>query len=232
MFESRLRPLFPYYGSKWRLAPQYPEPRYSTVVEPFAGSACYALNWWWFDVELYDIEPMASLWRYLIKSTESEILSLPLIDIDDSADNIPGVCPEARHLIGLWCHRGIPRPARRSSTWRRSGLYDGHFWSERTRARVARQLKYIEHWRVLGSDYRQARNLESTWFIDPPYEGHKGLRYSGLRLDYGSISIWARARIGQVIACESEGARWLPFIKFRETRGISSSRYTEVIYSR
>lgn len=98
MRESRLRPLFPYYGSKWRLAPRYPEPRHSTIVEPFAGSACYSLNWWWFDVELYDIEPVASLWRFLIGSNERDILSLPLIDIDDSADDIPGICPEAKYL--------------------------------------------------------------------------------------------------------------------------------------
>lgn len=177
---------------------------------------------------------MASLWDYLIKAPEREIERLPLLSPEQPTDDIPGwLCPEARHLIGLWCHRGIPRVSRRSSTWRKSGLYDGHFWSEKTRYRVSSQLKYIRHWRVLGTDYRQCGDGVGTWFIDPPYAGYKGLRYDGARrLDYSHLSQWARGRRGQVLVCESAGADWLPFVPFKETRGVGVKRYTEVLYAR
>jgi site-specific DNA-adenine methylase len=42
---SGLRPFFPYYGSKWRAARAYPPPLHRQIVEPFAGSAGYALRY-------------------------------------------------------------------------------------------------------------------------------------------------------------------------------------------
>ncbi len=38
----RLKPFFPFYGAKYRLAPLYPTPEHDTLIEPFAGSASYA----------------------------------------------------------------------------------------------------------------------------------------------------------------------------------------------
>lgn len=229
----RLRPFFPYYGSKWRLAPLYPAPEHPVIFEPFAGSACYSLEWWMCQVRLCDLGPMAALWAYLIRASATEIRNLPLIAPEQSTDEIPTwIVPEARHLIGLWCHRGIPRVARRSSSWRKSGRYDGHFWSEKTRERVASQLQYIRHWRVVGTDYRQCDGI-GTYFVDPPYSGYKGKRYDGASgLDYVELAIWVRERRGQVLVCESEGADWLPFKPFKETRGVGVKRYTEVLYVR
>jgi hypothetical protein len=40
-----IRPYFVYYGGKWRAAPRYPAPRHDVIVEPFAGSAGYALRY-------------------------------------------------------------------------------------------------------------------------------------------------------------------------------------------
>ena len=37
-----MRPLFPFYGSKWRDAKRYGAPVFGHVVEPFAGSAGYS----------------------------------------------------------------------------------------------------------------------------------------------------------------------------------------------
>ena len=41
---KRLKPMFSYYGAKFRLSPKYPSPIESTIIEPFAGSACYGLT--------------------------------------------------------------------------------------------------------------------------------------------------------------------------------------------
>ena len=35
-------PFFCFYGGKWRAAPHYPRPAFTSVVEPFASAAGYA----------------------------------------------------------------------------------------------------------------------------------------------------------------------------------------------
>jgi len=37
-------PFFGYYGGKFRAAPHYPAPLHKTIIEPFAGSAGYAMR--------------------------------------------------------------------------------------------------------------------------------------------------------------------------------------------
>ena len=34
-----------YYGRKKKLVNRYPSPEYGTIIEPFAGSAAYAMKW-------------------------------------------------------------------------------------------------------------------------------------------------------------------------------------------
>jgi site-specific DNA-adenine methylase len=76
--EAVIRPLFPFYGSKWRDARRYPAPGESIVIEPFAGSAGYSL---WYEphrVWLYDVDPIVvGVWSYLIAATPRELLALP-----------------------------------------------------------------------------------------------------------------------------------------------------------
>lgn len=190
--------------------------------------------YWWHQVVLYDCSFVSGVWNYLIRSPESEINSLPLLGYDQNVDDLPAsLLPEARDLIGLWCHRGIAHVARRSSTWRRSGRYDGHFWSSIARARVSNQLKYIRHWRVGRLDYRQAIPLKATWFVDAPYCGRKGTRYpaSSSGIDYSELAAWCLNRKGQLIVCEADQAEWLPFETIRTVRGVGVSKYAELVYA-
>ena len=65
-----MRPFFTYYGGKYRAAPLYPSPTHANLVEPFAGSAGYALRYYDRQVLLVDADPViAGLWRYLISAT-------------------------------------------------------------------------------------------------------------------------------------------------------------------
>lgn len=48
----RLRPFFSYFGGKWRDTPRLPAPKHPTIIEPFAGSAGYALRHYTRDVVL------------------------------------------------------------------------------------------------------------------------------------------------------------------------------------
>lgn len=56
-------------------------------------------------------------------------------------------------------------------------------------------------------------DCEATWFIDPPYQGTAGRWYFNCELDYNYLSNWVKSRRGQIIACESPDANWLPFRK-------------------
>src|ERR1700743_2828997 len=75
---TALRPFFSYMGSKYQLAKLYPEPRHSTIVEPFAGSAGYSLRYPDRDgvlVERYPI--LCEIWKWLINASPDDIRSLP-----------------------------------------------------------------------------------------------------------------------------------------------------------
>ena len=83
---NRLKPMFPYYGSKHRAAPKYPGPIEDTIVEPFAGSATYSLLYPHKQVWINDLNPrVASVWRYLVSASKDEILSIPLVKTKEEA---------------------------------------------------------------------------------------------------------------------------------------------------
>ena len=80
----RLKPFFTYFGGKYRIAGKYPYPIHMKIIEPFAGSAGYSLRHYsrLRQVELWDVNPqIVGTWDYLIKSPESEILSLFLYQL-------------------------------------------------------------------------------------------------------------------------------------------------------
>ncbi len=205
------RPFFGYFGGKWRDTPRmYPFPKYNRVVEPFAGSAGYAVRHHYLDVVLVEADPVvAAVWRFLIGATRSEILSLPDVRAEASVDDID-CCDEAKWLIGFWLNRGVARPRKRPSKWMREGIRPGSFWGERVRDRIADQLELIRHWTVVEGDYRSVPDGDepATWFIDPPYE--VAGRHGSAGIDYDELGTWCRQRHGQVIVCEHTGASWLP----------------------
>lgn len=212
-----VRPFFSFYGGKWRDAKRYPEPQLDTIVEPFAGSAGYALRYADRRVLLYDVDPViVGVWDYLISVSEQELLGLPDLPEGGTVDDLD-VPEEARWLIGFWLNRGKAQPARSPSSWMRSGVRPGSFWGERVRQRLASQLKAIRHWRVFHGDYTSARNRRATWFIDPTYMV-KGSYYRYTVDDFDALAAWCQQRMGQVIVCEQVGAPWLPFEPLHSAR--------------
>lgn len=225
-----LRPFFSFYGSKWRMAHRYPYPLHETIVEPFAGSAGYAGRYHDRNIILVDADPViAGLWAYLIHVSSSEIRSLPT-----AIDHIDDVhaCVEAKWLIGFWLARGTEYPRRTPSAWMRQGRAEGRwlssFWCDAVRDRIAAQVEHIRHWRVLEGGYVISPRLIATWFIDPPYIA-KGRAYRAKLRDHQGLGLWCRARTGQIIVCEQEGAEWLPFQTLNatspSTRGVSHEVY-------
>lgn len=208
-----LKPFWRYYGGKWRAAPRYPAPRHNHIVEPFAGSAGYAMRYPDLSVTLVEkYAVVAEIWRYLIGSSCTDILSIPCVE---NVDDLPGNTPEgAKHLVGFCLNSATTSPRRTLSTGakrqRASGrTLDG--WSEARRARVASQIDRIHHWTVIEGDYTAAPGIQATWFIDPPYNNTAGAYYKSAVDDYANLATWCESRQGQVIVCENEGAAWLPF---------------------
>jgi site-specific DNA-adenine methylase len=230
--QKPLRPFFSFYGGKWRDTPKhYPAPRRKTIVEPFAGSAGYSLRYPDRNIVLCDKDPIVvSVWRYLLRVTENEILALP--DVDKSVNDLP-VSQEARWLIGFWLNKAASAPRIRPSAWMRSGIRPGSFWGKRVRETIASQLKYIRHWRIHWCDYAYCPIVGSaTWFIDPPYKiAGKHYRFSSNSIDYAHLGSWCRTRRGQVIVCENAGASWLPFVPLARTKTARAGRQSsEVVW--
>ena len=211
---DRLRPFFGYYGGKWRDTPQYPAPLHRTIVEPFAGSAGYSLHFPASRVILYERDPIvAGVWDYLIKVKRREVLRLPLFEGVESVDDLNGVCPQAKSLIGFWLNRGVASPRKRPSKWMRSKIRPGSFWGERVRDTIAHQVEHIRHWKIRNRSYKACPvTTAATWFIDPPYEtAGQHYRFGSKTIDYEELAAWCQSRTGQVIVCEHAGAKWLDF---------------------
>lgn len=214
-----LKPFFTYYGGKWRLAPRYPKPRYDKICEPFAGSAGYSLRYADRQVVLCDLSPViCGVWSYLIRSSPTEILALPDLEIGQRVDDLR-VCQEARWLIGFWLNKGTVSPSKTPSKWMRGQTRPASFWGGAIRERIASQVHEIRHWRVLNCSYTQLKSRDKvTWFVDPPYNNRAGsfYPYGSCGFDYSALAAWCKSRTGQVIVCENAGADWLPFHFFTD----------------
>lgn len=230
----RLKPFFTYYGGKYRIAPRYPAPLHPRVVEPFCGSAGYALTYNRKTVLLYDLnERIVGTWNYLINVSEKEIYSLP--EIFDDVRHLK-VAQEAKWLIGYWCNKGSCEPRNMPSTWMKSGVRPNSQWGPAIKERIASQLREIRHWKCELKDFNDLENESpSTWFVDPPYSAKAGRLYTYSEIDYQALSTWCRRRLGQTIVCEMQGASWLPFKPFHTAKGLEGpkgkKRIKEVIWT-
>ncbi|MFL5356312.1 hypothetical protein [Archangium sp.] len=232
----QLRPFFGYYGGKWRDAlKHYPRPRFDTIVEPFAGSAGYALRYADRRVVLCEIDPIiAGVWQYLISVKPKEILSIPDLPLDGSVDDLK-ISQEAKWLVGFWLNRGAANPRKKPSKWMRDRIRPGSFWGQRVRETIASQVDAIRHWRVYNCSYADCPMLgPATWFVDPPYEkAGKHYRFGSDGLDYSALALWCRSRSGEAIVCENEGATWLPFRELADVKTTRSGhRSKEMIWMR
>ena len=175
MANKQLRPFFGYFGGKWRDALRnYPAPEHPLIVEPFAGSAGYTLEYPDRQVVLCEVDPtIAAVWSYLIHVKPEEINAIPDVSPGTTVDDL-NVCPEAKWLVGFWLNRATSYPRKSPSKWMRDGIRPGSFWGDRVRSTIAAQVTHIRHWQVHNCSYEKAPISEdATWFIDPPYVGSR-----------------------------------------------------------
>lgn len=206
----RIRPLFKHFGSKWSAtkAGLYPAPRFDTVVEHYAGSAGYALNFCDRNVTLFDTDSnISALWIWLIKTATEQLVrdipvGLPVGTEILSLDLTVGQSLLLKH----WQRTNNVGECWTISPW---GNKPGQ-WTENTRARVAEEIYAIKHWR-----FESVRFLPNvTHFIDPPYFGNYAYRQP--IIDHAELGARCLAGQGQIIVCEGLGKdgtppTWLPF---------------------
>lgn len=209
-------PLWRYYGGKNRAAPLYPAPEHDTVVEPFAGAAGYSCHYPQKKVVLVDKSPIISgMWQYLVAVREEEVRRLPDIPDGGTVDDLPAWVPqEARWVIGFWANSASVHPGKRQSARARESGQDApnwNGWGWKARTRIAANVGRIRHWKVICGDYRDAPDVEATWYVDPPYCNRAGSLYPHQPDDFTALGEWCRTRKGLVMVCENEGATWLPF---------------------
>lgn len=214
--------MWSYYGSKSKIVDRYPPPKYGKIIEPFAGSARYALKYWQKDVLLIDKdETIVNLWKWLQTQTPSDILGLPNMDkrVDFRMVDIP---KQAKALIGFCTNQGSATPRNMV------GGFNG--WNN-AKKQIAAGLHKIKHWEIMQCSYDDLANETATWFIDPPYQfGGKYYKESSKYITFEKLGEWCKSRKGQVIVCENTKADWMDF---KPMKGMNGSRYktTEAIWS-
>lgn len=222
--------MFYYYGRKKMLAGRYPEPKYDTVIEPFAGSAAYSLHGsrWKKRVILYDrSDIVGAIWPYLLTVGKDRLESLPNPAVGEDLKDHPawdGLREAERLLIGL--HTGVGKPSRRSKINRFSRWKPGKRY-------LLENLEKVQggNWEFHGEDYQCCDwNGPATWFIDPPYPKVGEVYPRVGRLCYRELADWVLSRPGQVIVCGSADDAWLPFRLLGVTKSAGRKKSAEGVY--
>ena len=233
--------MFYYYGAKRVLAPHYPRPRYRTIVEPFAGSAQYAVRCL---VEgsadraiLTDRDPrVVEMWVRLLDMTPEQVRALPPLTVGETTTDPLQMVTAASNSWGA--AKRLTVSDRMAARW---PLMVGFI------ADVLPHVRGKVH--VTLGDYRTAEQTgPATYFIDPPYQtvrladgresegGSRGKGYAkgcnSDSLDFAALGNWAQSLEGHVIAVDQIGADWLPFKPLKGHRSSVGTMHLEAIWQR
>lgn len=221
--------MFSYYGSKSKIVHLYPSPKHGKIIEPFAGSARYALKYFDREVLLVDkYEVIVKIWKWLQQCSKEDITGLPHFLKETDRVSAYNLCEEANLLMGFLVAKAsqAPRdkPTSRATTSRPNNINHQLKF-------IASNLFKIKHWEIRLGSYAEIKNEEATWFIDPPYQvgGYVYVK-NNKNWNYAELAEWCKSREGQVIVCENTKADWLPFSPMKELQG-SIHGTTEAIWS-
>ncbi|MBI3715380.1 MAG: hypothetical protein HY255_05250, partial [Betaproteobacteria bacterium] len=130
--------MFYYYGRKKQIARYYPDPSYRTIIEPFAGSAAYALydNHWQNDVILIEKDSrVASIWQWLIETaTPEKIRALPDLKVGEKSS-------EFLHIV-----HAATKQAFKYKTIKVTPVLERNW--EISKRVMAANLHKVKHWKI------------------------------------------------------------------------------------
>ena len=214
--------MWSYYGSKSKIINLYPPPKYGKIIEPFAGSARYALKWFDRDVLLVDkYDKIIKIWTWLQKCTKNDILNLPSLTYKQSVDDF-NLSDEEKLFLGFLVAGAAASPQK---------IVQKFSNIENDKKRIAQSLWKIKHWKIICGDYLDIKNINATWFVDPPYQyGGEHYNQNNKSINYNSLEIWCKNRIGHVIVCENTKANWMEFMPIKQIQG-AYSKTTEAIWT-
>lgn len=231
--------MFFYYGAKRVLAPHYPRPRYRTVVEPFAGSAQYAVRCLMEGSAdraiLTDLDPrVVDMWERLLSMTPDEVRALPPLVVGATTSDPLHMVTAASNSWGS---------AKRMTVSERMAIK----WPPMLRFITAALPHLLGRVTISLGDYTTARQTEpATYFVDPPYQtvrlltatdstgGARGRGYAkhcnSDSLDFAALGDWCQSLTGHVMAVDQIGADWLPFRPLKGHRSSVGTMHLEAIW--
>jgi hypothetical protein len=222
--------MWSYYGAKTNIIKFYPAPKYDKIIEPFCGTARYALRYFDRDVLLVDkYDVIIKIWKWLQLCSPGDILKLPkMLKQGQSLDDFIFDCEEAKMLMGFLISKGVESPRNKITEWVRT---DSPNFINFSLQRIAKNLFKIKHWKIECGTYIDIPNGKATWFIDPPYQfGGHSYPCSNKDIDFKSLAEWCRDREGQVIVCEGIKANWMNFKPMVTHKG-RTGKQREAIWS-
>jgi len=217
--------MFSYYGSKSKIVDYYPPPKHNKIIEPFCGSARYALKYWQKDVLIMDkSENLIKVWKWLQQCSKQDILGLPKLTTGLDIRKIE-LSEIERTFLSYLVASGRP-----SNIVTKFMDYDNG--NKKVYKRIADSLELIRHWEIKLGSYTELENEEATWFIDPPYMyGGEHYKESNKSIDFNKLAEWCKTRNGQTIVCENMKADWLPFKPLKKIQGACQTNTIEAIWS-
>ena len=220
--------MWSYYGAKTNVIQHYPPPKHGKIIEPFAGTARYALRYFDREVLLVDkYEVIIKIWKWLQQCSPNDVLSLPRFAPGQNINEVKYDCEEQRLLIGFLVGFGFSSP-NDTAIARFRNRPNAQVY---TMNKIAKNLWKIKHWKFLWSSYEEILNQKATWFIDPPYQfGGHCYKESNKKLNFQDLAGWSQSRDGQVIVCENTKADWMNF-KPLVSQQCSSGRNHEAIWT-
>lgn len=195
--------MWSYYGSKSKVVDLYPKPVYEKIIEPFAGSARYALKYFEKDIYLYDkYDVIIKIWHHLQKCSIGDIIGLPSIFKGDNIDDF-NISSDEKLLMGFMMVQGACWPQKTLQSFANI---------DKAKKNISENLFKIKHWKIQLGGYDKIENIEATWFVDAPYQyGGNKYKFSNKKIDFNSLKLWCIERMGQTIVCENTKASWLNF---------------------
>lgn len=222
--------MWSYYGSKANIVHAYLKPVFDKIIEPFAGTARYALRYWEKDVLLVDkYEVIVKIWKWLQVCSEKDVLGLPrFMKPGQTLSEFTFDCEEARLLMGFLIGFGSASPRQTVSPQIIVRPNRVNYVIKR----ISRDLFKIRHWQILHGGYADIDNQKATWYIDPPYQyGGQHYMESSKNIDFKHLSDWCKTKQGQTIVCETTKADWMDFVPMIQHKGIKSGMQCEAIWS-
>jgi len=206
----------------------YPKPKYPKIIEPFAGSARYALEYYDREVILMDrYDKIVRVWKFLQKCSKNDILSLPILKEGQSLDDkqFKSLTHDEKALLGFLVNFSTSSGAKTVTK----------FVDDTGPALqiVADHVHKIKHWTILEGTYYELENQEATWYIDPPYMyGGQYYVHNNKTMNYSYLSKWCQARLGQVMVCENTKANWMKFKPLvNNPSSITGNKTTEALWT-